>query len=704
GEEYSCGSSDCAPGCDCDRYVEFWNLVFTQYISDGNGNYELMEHGNIDTGMGLERIACIMQGVDNLFEVDTIRRIMKHAEEISKQEYGKDEKTDVSLRVITDHIRSTVFMIGDGVGPSNEGRGYVLRRLLRRAARHGRLLGVNKPFLFELCDTVIDENLSAYGYLGERREYIRRVIKSEEDRFESTIDQGYGLLTSIIESPDTNPNIPVEGDIIFKLYDTFGFPVDLTCEILEERGYTADIDRYNELMELQRTRARQERKSKDEISWEEDIYSDLDLTQSEFTGYTEMICTAKVLHMLSDGETVETASGGDEVIIVLDKTPFYAESGGQVGDIGTIRSSMVTITINDCRKNHEGYFLHIGTVTNGVITVGDTVTAEVDTINRNGIMRNHTGTHLLQAALRDILGEHVHQSGSYVDDKRLRFDFSHFEAVTSEQLKQLEEYVNSKILDGLGVDIAEMPLEEAKQLGAMALFGEKYADVVRVVSIGDCSVEFCGGTHVDSTSSLGLFKIYSEGSVAAGIRRIEATTGIGVMEFIYSREQILNEVAEMLKTNSVTDIVRRTASLGETLQDYEKQIKTLKESNAKTAVGDMLSSFTDIDGLELRVAKLTNLDTATARSTVDEIKRNIANSVTIIASEFEGKVTFVVSCGKEAVEAGVNAGALVKQVSALTGGSGGGRNDFAMAGAGNTELVDTALAAAGDILREMIRK
>ena len=703
GEEYGCGSEDCAPGCDCDRYVEFWNLVFTQYISDGNGNYEKMEHGNIDTGMGLERIACIMQGVDNLFEVDTIRRIMRHIESITGIDYGKDDKSDISLRIITDHIRSTVFMIGDGVGPSNEGRGYVLRRLLRRAARHGRLLGIDKPFLYEVCDTVIDENVQAYGYLDERREYIKRVIRSEEDRFLKTIDQGYSLLMDIIENDNTKKDIPISGDIVFKLYDTFGFPLDLTSEILQERGFSVDTDRYNELMELQRSRAREVRKADDEISWEEDLFSNLNLGETDFVGYSHMECDASIVHIVSSSESVNDATEGDEVIIILDRTPFYAESGGQVGDIGVISCDVATVNIEGCRKNHGGYSLHFGRVTKGFISVGDSVRATVDASVRKSIMRNHTATHILQSALRSILGDHVHQSGSYVDDKRLRFDFSHFEAMSDYEIKDTEDFVNQKILASLPVAIQEMALEEARNLGAMALFGEKYNDIVRVVSIENCSIEFCGGTHVDNSSTIGLFKILSEGSVAAGIRRIEATTGMGVMEYIYTREQILLDTAIALKTNSISDMTKRALVLSETVHEYERQIRTLREFNAKNTIRDELSNFINIGPLEVRVKRLNGLDSETVRNALDDIKGNIPNSVTVIASEFEGKVTFVASCGKDAVASGINAGSLVKEIATIAKGSGGGRNDFAMAGAKDISMVDKALKAANDIIERMIR-
>ena len=704
GERYGCGKPGCAPGCDCDRYVEFWNLVFTQFISDGAGGYERMKQGNIDTGMGLERIACIMQEVDNLFEVDTVRSVMRHAESIAGVRYGDDPKTDISLRVITDHIRSTVFMIGDGVGPSNEGRGYVLRRLLRRAARHGRLLGITKPFLNELCGTVIDCNLSAYGYLDERRDYIRRVIGAEEDRFLKTIDQGFGLLMDMIKSAAAGNSENISGENAFKLYDTFGFPLDLTREILAERGMDVGIEEFNSLMERQRNRAREERKAREDVGWDEDIFDSLDNTPTRFSGYDSLECDAALLFIVSGGESVGFASEGDEVTLLLDETVFYAESGGQTGDSGVIIAGPAEVEIDDCKKSGEGYYLHTGRVTKGVVETGMRVRVKVDRAERDAVARNHTGTHLLQRALRDRLGDHVHQTGSYVDGARLRFDFSHFEAVTPEELREIEREVNLKVLEGLRVSVSVMPLEEARKLGAVALFGEKYTETVRVVEVGGYSVEFCGGTHVTNTSALGLFKIVSESSAAAGVRRIEAVTGLGVMDYIYSRQDIMREAAKALKTANISEIGRRAAAAAETLRRYEKQIAALKQAGANSSVTSALSSYTDIEGIKVRAVRLTGLDHDALRKAADEFKGNIPDSVTVIAAADDNKVTFVAASGKLAVERGLFAGDIIKEVAAVAGGSGGGKPDMAMAGAKDIGRADEAIAAVPDIVRRMLKK
>ena len=704
GAKYGCGSPDCAPGCDCDRFVEFWNLVFTQFISDGAGNYEKMKKGNIDTGMGLERIACIMQGVDNLFEVDTIRNVMRHVEDIAGVSYKRDENTDISLRVITDHIRSTVFMIGDGIGPSNEGRGYVLRRLLRRAARHGRLIGIKRPFLFEICDTVIDCNLGAYAYLGEQRDYIRRVISAEEDRFLLTIDQGTGILKEIIEETLAGQKKTVSGTLAFKLYDTFGFPPDLTLEILAERGLSADMDEFEQLMQRQRTRARQERKAREDAGWEEDLFASLDFAPTEFTGYDSLTCGAKLLFAAGPDDRTDLISEGEAVTLLLDRTPFYARSGGQTGDSGIISSGAVEIEISDCKKSREGYFLHSGKVTKGVIQPGMAVTASVDAGRRNAIMRNHTATHLLQRALRDILGEHVHQTGSDVDDKRLRFDFSHFEAVSTGQLGDIERLVNAKVLESLPVTTSVMTLNKAREYGATALFGEKYSDEVRVVEAEGYSVELCGGTHVANTSSVGLFKITSESSAAAGVRRIEAVTGFGVMEYIYTQHEIMTQTAKALRASIVSEIAKRAASVADTLKRYEKEIAELKQSDARASAGSALSSFTDIEGTQVRAAFIPSLAAGELRTTADEFKGNFPDSVTVIASCDENKVSFVAACGKIAIEKGLFAGEIVKRAAAVAGGTGGGKPDMAMAGAKDAGKAEAAVAAVNDIVRELLKK
>ncbi len=559
GPEKGCGKPDCHVGCECDRFVEVWNLVFTQFDNDGKGNYTPLEHPNIDTGMGLERLACVIQGVDNLFLVDTVQNIMKHISKITGVNYGDGEKSDVSLRVITDHIRSTTFMIGDGVMPSNEGKGYVLRRLLRRAARHGRLLGYHEPFLYKVCDTVINENLKAYPELDEKREFITKVIRVEEESFAKTIDQGFKMLQNIMEQSEIKT---ISGEDAFKLNDTYGFPIDLTREILAEKGIEVDVERFQELLKEQKKRSRDARKNAGADAWISDSTDLSDVEKTEFIGYTDLECEAKIAAIVKDGERVETAGEGESVVLVLDKTPFYAESGGQVGDTGVITADSAQIEVDNTTKDASGnIYIHSCLVKDGGITVGETVKAAVDKKRRENIMRNHTAAHLLQSALRQVLGNHVQQAGQLVTDNYVRFDFTHFEALTAKELIEVQDLVNEKILEGIEVTTREMPIEEAKKLGAMALFGEKYGDVVRVVSAGDFSVEFCGGTHVKNTSNLGLFRIRQEGSVAAGVRRIEALTGYGVLDYINKLSAALMGASGALKLTNPKAIVEGAPQL-----------------------------------------------------------------------------------------------------------------------------------------------
>jgi len=703
GEEYGCGKPTCGVGCDCDRYVEFWNLVFTQFISDGNGHYEKMEHGNIDTGMGLERIACIMQGVDNLFEVDTVQNIMKKIESLTGTTYKKDEKADVSLRVITDHIRSTVFMVGDGVGPSNEGRGYVLRRLLRRAARHGRLLGVTEPFLYNVVDTVIDENKIAYPYLDERRDYIKRVVLAEEERFAKTIAQGLELLEQLIAENEKSGVKTISGEDAFRLYDTFGFPLDLTVDIVSERGFSVDEDAFNEFMNMQKKRARDERKAKDDVSWEADLFKDLGFEPTVFTGYDELETGGKLLAIVVDDNLTDTASEGDDVKLVIDRTSFYAESGGQVGDKGVVESGMASIEITDCHKTNEGYYVLTGTVTGGVIEKGVDVISKVDRENRNSIMRNHTSAHLLQAALRQVLGDHVHQAGSYVDNKRMRFDFSHFEAVKSDELKIIESIVNNKILEAIAVDKKEMPIEEAKKLGAMALFGEKYGDVVRVVTVPGFSVEFCGGTHVDNTASLGLFKILSESSVAAGVRRIEATTGTGVLAYIDELNEIISDTAVTLKSNNVTEIGDRARAAMNTIRENEREIERLNAKLASSSIDSIIAVGKTVGSLNVYAYRVDGLKADALRTLAEQVRDKFDNSVVVLAGVNDSKISIVAACSEKAREAGCKAGDLAKKVAGLCGGSGGGKPDLAMAGGKDISKLDDAVAFATDAVKEIIK-
>ncbi|MCM1382828.1 MAG: alanine--tRNA ligase, partial [Muribaculaceae bacterium] len=588
---------------DCDRIIEIWNLVFSQFDSDGNGNYAEMAHKNIDTGMGLERLACAMQGVDNLFEVDTVQNIMKHISKIAGVEYKTDEKKDVSLRVITDHIRSTTFMVGDGVTPSNNGRGYVLRRLLRRAARHGRLLGIDKPFLYEVVDTVIAENAAAYPELEERKAYIKKLIRSEEETFAKTIDKGMEILTEKIDAVLKNGGKTLSGDDAFLLSDTYGFPIDLTVEIAEEKGIAVDNDRYTECLNEQKKKARDDHDKKSGSSWEDGTLA-VECKATDFTGYSSMEEQAEVLAIFVDGESVQTANDGDEAVIVLDKTPFYAESGGQVGDTGVISGAMTAFEVSDTKKIHSGHFLHFGTA-QGTVSVGDGVTAAVDRQRRASIMRNHTAAHLLQAALRKVLGDHVHQAGQLVDGERVRFDFSHFEAVTPDELKEIEGIVNKNILDAINVTMTEMPIDEARKLGAMALFGEKYGDVVRVVDVKGTSIEFCGGTHIDNTSKIGLFKIVSENSVAAGVRRIEAVTGSGVLALIDDYKEIISKSAQAVKANPAELAVRCGAIAGE-VKSLEKEVADLKGKIAASQLDTLFNGAVTVGSVQVITAVLTD--------------------------------------------------------------------------------------------------
>ena len=682
---------------DCDRIIEIWNLVFSQFDSDGNGNYTEMAHKNIDTGMGLERLACAMQGVDNLFEVDTVQNIMKHISRIAGVDYKKDEKKDVSLRVITDHIRSTTFMVGDGVTPSNNGRGYVLRRLLRRAARHGRLLGITRPFLYEVVDTVIAENVCAYPELEERKAYIKKLIKSEEETFAKTIDKGMEILTEKIDAVIASGKTVLDGADAFLLSDTYGFPIDLTIEIAEEKGLTVDEAGYTECLNEQKKKARDDHNAKSGSSWEDGTLA-VECKTTDFTGYSSIEEQAEVLAIFVDGESVETANDGDEAVIVLDKTPFYAESGGQVGDTGVISGAMTAFEVSDTKKIHSGHFLHMG-VAQGAVSVGDKVTASVDKKRRSSIMRNHTAAHLLQAALRKVLGDHVHQAGQLVDGERVRFDFSHFEAVTPDELKEIEGIINTDILGAVPVTMTEMPIDEARKLGAMALFGEKYGDIVRVVNVEDTSIEFCGGTHVDNTSKLGLFKVISENSVAAGVRRIEAVTGTGVLALIDDYKNTLTEAAHAIKAPNASELTARcTAAAGE-LKALEKEVSELKGKLASTQLDSLFEGAVSVGSIRVIAAEIAGAKADILRTLGDSIKDKAPDVVAVIA----GVGSIVCVCGKEAAAAGAHAGNIVRKVSALTGGKGGGRPDSAMAGIGDASKVKEAIAAVGDIVSEFVK-
>ena len=720
GEKYGCGKPDCAPGCDCDRYTEFWNNVFSQFNNDGNGNYTELAQKNIDTGMGLERLACIVQGVDNLFEVDTVQNIIKKISEISGVKYHEDDKKDISIRVITDHIRSSVFMIGDGVIPSNSGRGYVLRRLIRRACRHGRLLGVNEPFLYEVVNTVIDNNLSAYDYLDSKRELITKVMLAEEESFGKTIDAGLALLDEYIANTE---GTVFSGDDAFKLNDTFGFPLDLTKDILEEKGFTVDEARFNELLDLQKKTARAARKDAGADAWKGGSVK-IDAEATKFVGYTDFTANSKVLALVNtDGELVDMLGAGESGAVVLDVTPFYAMSGGQVGDKGFIKVSGDTeaddcenemsisdlldadyklFEVSDTTKNDDGIYIHSGTVKTGVLSVGDAVFAAVDKERRLATMRNHTSAHLLQAALREVLGNHVEQAGSYVDNNICRFDFTHFNAMTEEEIAEVERKVNDFIMSATPVQMLEMPIEEAKKMGAMMLFGEKYGDVVRVVKAGDFSTEFCGGTHVSNSGQLGMFKIISEASVASGVRRITALTGGNLLAMINGTEETVKAIASILKTNDA-DVVNKVNALVNENRQNEKEISALNEELTRLKSADALSASVDVNGLALYTARLDGTAPDALRTMGDDIKARADNAVGVLAAVNGEKASIVAVCGKEAIAKGVKAGDLVREVAKLAGGGGGGRPDSAMAGAKDISKLDEAIGAAAGIVASLMK-
>lgn len=695
GEKFGCGSPDCGPGCECDRYTEFWNNVFTQFDNDGNNNYTPLDHPNIDTGMGLERLACIMQDVDNIFEVDTVQNIMKHISKIAGVKYHDDEKNDVSLRVITDHVRSSTFMIGDGVIPSNNGRGYVLRRLIRRACRHGRLLGVNEPFLCKICETVIKENEFAYPELKDKAELISRVLLAEEESFGKTIDAGLALLDEYIAN--TKGNV-FSGEDAFKLNDTYGFPLDLTKDVLEEKGLTVDEDKFNELLANQKATARAARKDAGADAWKGESIK-IDAEKTEFIGYTDLSCDARVLAIVNaDGELVDMLGSGEKGTVVLDKTPFYAQSGGQVGDQGNLGDKFSVV---DTTKNADGIYLHSG-VADEVISVGDTVSANVNVSRRKSIMRNHTGAHLLQAALREVLGTHVEQAGQLVNENEIRFDFTHFNAMTEEEISKVESLVNEYIMKARSVSMQEMPIEEAKKMGAMMLFGEKYGDVVRVVKADDFSIEFCGGTHVSNSGELGLFKIVSESSVASGVRRITALTGTNLLSYLNDNESTVKTVASILKTSD-NEVEDRVNAIVAENKDKDKEIQKLNAEMTKLKSADMFSKPVDIDGLELYIAKVEGTTPDALRSMGDDLKSKSDNVVAVIAGVNGDKANLVAVCGKNAIAKGVKAGDLVREIAKLAGGGGGGRPDSAMAGAKDLSKLDDAMSAVENTVKSLIK-
>ena len=694
GEKYGCGSPDCKPGCDCDRYMEIWNNVFSQFNNMGDGTYTELEHKNIDTGMGLERLACVMQGVDNMFEVDTIRNILNKVCEISGKEYGKDDKSDISIRAVTDHIRASTFMISDGIIPSNEGRGYVLRRLIRRAARHGKLIGIDRPFLSELCDSVIAENKAGYPELVEKEQLIKKVISNEESNFNKTIDQGLNMLGSLMSGGGV-----LSGEDAFRLYDTYGFPLDLTKDILAEKNMTVDEETFKELMEKQRKLARSSRKSADAESWKSDGISFDGIPATVFDGYTENSCQAKILDIVVDGEHTVAASEGAKAVIVLDRTVFYGESGGQVGDTGVITADGAEFTVTDTKKTVGGVFTHFGTVSKGTLSTDMTVTAQINTERREAIRRNHTAAHLLQAGLRKVLGTHVEQAGQLVNENTVRFDFTHFSALTPEELDMVSGFVNDAVLSGISVENTEMPIDEARKLGAMALFGEKYGDIVRVVNVKDKSIELCGGTHIDNTAKIGLFHIISESSVAAGVRRIEAVTGYNVLKVIADYKKLAADTAEVMKVSSEKDIARRAAQLMVELKDTQKQLEKAEAQIAAGKISGLLEKAAAVNGLRVVSAVLENTPAEELRKTAETLKADNADVIALLASVNDGKLTFCAACGKDAVVKGAHAGNLVKEIAKIAGGNGGGKPDIAMAGGKDISKIKEALAAVEDIAR-----
>ena len=691
GEKYGCGSPDCKPGCDCDRFMEIWNNVFSQFNNDGNGNYTELAQKNIDTGMGLERLACVMQGVDNMFEVDTIRKVIDKVCEISGKTYGADAKNDISIRVITDHSRSAMFMIADGVIPSNEGRGYVLRRIIRRACRHGKLLGINRPFLTETVTTSIEESCGAYPELAAKKDYILKVISMEEERFDATVDAGLSILSNLIRGALAEHADVISGEEVFKLYDTFGFPLDLTKEIVAESNLNIDEDTFNSLMLQQKQRAREARANIG--GWDESSKSLLsDLPKTEFTGYTDYRSKAKVIAILSDNGSVDSVNEG-ECSIILDRTPFYGEGGGQIGDTGTIYSDGFIANVYDTKKT-DGIYIHIATVVNGTLKVGDEVCADIEDARRDAICRNHSAAHLLQAALRSVLGTHVEQAGSFVNDKICRFDFTHFAALTSDEIRKIEALVNANILVANDIVTKETDIETARAEGAMALFGEKYGSVVRMVKMGSFSTELCGGTHCNNTGKIGLFKIVSESSVAAGVRRIEAVTGLGVLRLIAEKDELLAEAASELKVQNVSDIVKKAAALQNELHNAKKEIDILNSKLASTKLNGILSSAKQIGAVKLISARLDDMQIDAARALADDIKAKYADTVAVLAVLSDGKLNFIAVAGKDAITAGAHAGKLVGAVASVCGGKGGGRPDNAMAGGKDLDKVDEALLAA----------
>ena len=700
GPEYGCGKPGCTVGCDCDRYIEIWNNVFSQFDNDGHGHYTELKQKNIDTGMGLERLACVCQNVDSLFDVDTVMNITHKVSQLTGAHYGETEKRDVSLRVITDHIRSATFMICDGILPSNEGRGYVLRRLLRRAARHGKLLGVNDPFLYQVVDTVIHENEGQYPDLREKQTYITKVIRTEEENFGRTIDGGMKIFSDLLAEHKQKLEKIFSGADAFRLYDTFGFPIDLTMEMAADEGLSVDENAFQKLMKEQKERAREARKALGDLGWA-GVEFGKDVPATEFVGYDHSECDAKIVAIVADEELREEAAAGAEAVVVLDQSPFYAEMGGQVADHGTITADGVVFTVTDVQKNKGGKFMHYGRLAQGVLHVGDTVHAAIDMERRKAIQRAHSTTHLLDAALKKVLGDHVHQAGSLVEPDRLRFDFTHFEAISPEELRQVEELVNDAVLEGYPVVTEVLPIEEAKKKGAVAMFGEKYGETVRVVEMSDFSVEFCGGTHVDNTAKAGPFRIKSESSVASGVRRIEATCGKLSLKAMESSQGVLSRAAQFLKT-APSGLLERMEQQANEMKQLRQALEKFKAEASLGEARQFLASAKTVKDLHVLATTRNGVDTAELRTMGDFLRDKDPKAVAVIASINGEKITFLAVCGKEAVARGIKAGDLVRHVSAICGGKGGGKPDSAMGGGSDPLKVDDALASVDDFVSEKL--
>jgi alanine--tRNA ligase len=699
GEEFGCGHKDCKPGCDCDRFLEFWNLVFTQFDKQVDGSYKKLEHPNIDTGMGLERMACIMQGVDSIFDIDTMKNIRDKVCEISGKKYQQDEKTDVSIRIITDHIRAITFMVSDGIVPSNEGRGYVLRRLARRAMRHAKLLGIEQKFIETLANVVIDVYQDGYEELGQNRDYINKVLKIEEEKFGETIETGMNILNQYIADAQKANNSKINGQDAFKLYDTYGFPLELTLEIAEEKNCSVDIEEFENQMEMQRQRARNARAKGSDIGWKDEISSlDLSVKNAEFIGYEKLEDKAVIADIIIDGKLSDKANQGQEIILIFDRTPFYAESGGQVGDTGLIKNSNVEIQVNNVTKSTNGLFLHHCKISKGELKKGDKLELFVDVKNRFATMRNHTATHLLHKALKIVLGDHIKQAGSLVSPDRLRFDFNHFAQLSKEELMKVEQLVNEQIYNAIDVQTQVMDIEDAKKTGAMSLFDEKYGETVRVLSIGDFSKEFCGGTHVKNSNDIGMFKIVSEGGVASGVRRIEAITGYSVYNFIVEKQELIENVSSTLKT-SQDNLLKRASDLMAENKNLQKKIKEVQSAGAKTDIDSVIKSAKKINDVNLVISSFEDMEDDILRDFAQNIIDKVENSVVVFSNvnTENQKLTFLCMVAKNLIPK-YNAGKIVKEVAMVTGGNGGGKPNMAMAGGKDVSKIQEALSKAEEVL------